>query len=148
MRVVLLAILACTLCACSQASNLHRQIVWNGGIGYDVRPTATAASSATYDASAAYSSGHKPERTQITRNLLYRGLTRLKADGYTYALVQGPSDGKVTSTTYQYGRVISSADYPAFQYKLTGYKADGSRPPMALDIDKALAQLKPQVSNF
>ncbi len=148
MRWVVLVLLAFGLCACGQAESLHSQILWTGGVGYDVRSTTKSGSPPTYEASAAYNDSHKGERTQITRNLLYRGLSRAKADGYDYVLVQGPANGKVTSTTSQYGRVISTAEYPAFKYKLTAYKRDdAARPPQALEVDKALAQLKPQVTD-
>jgi hypothetical protein len=71
----------------------------------------------------------------------------VKADGYDYVLVQGPADGKVTSTSYQNGRATSSVDYPAFKFKLTGYKRDEVRLPQSVEVDKLLAQLKPQVTD-
>jgi hypothetical protein len=150
MRLVVLAILAIMaigIGACSQAGNLHQQIIWTGGVGYDVRSTTTSGSPPTYEASAAYNNSHKVERPQITRNLLFRGATRVKADGYDYVLVQGPADGKVTSTSYQNGRATSSVDYPAFKFKLTGYKRDEVRLPQSVEVDKLLAQLKPQVTD-
>jgi hypothetical protein len=146
MRWAVLALVALLLSACGQADNLNRQVAGSGGTGYDVRLSDKANGQPVYEASAAYNGTHNAERQQITTNVLYRGLTQVKADGYDFVLMEGPFNGLLTSKTMRAGVVISSKQYPAIQYKLTGYKKGAEHPPKAVDIDKMLVFLKPQVS--
>jgi len=142
--VILLAVLS--LAAGGQAATLNNQVVFSG-TGYDVRLSDKANGRPIYEAAAAYSGDHSAERQQISTNILYRGLTRVKADGYDFALVEGPSTGSLTRTTMQGGRVIGTKQYPAIEYRLTGFRKDGPHPPNAVDIDKALISLKPKVTS-
>lgn len=135
-----LAVLA--LAACSQAGNLHRQIVWTGGTGYDVRAVKTTDGLPTYEASAAYNNSHADERPQIIRNLLYRAVSKVKSDGYDYVVVRAANNATLTSTTYRYGAQVASSSYPGVRVTLVGYKAGGPRPPNANDAAGWLARLK------
>lgn len=147
-RIFALVMLAAGLGACAKADNLHRQIVWTGGTGYDVRSISQSPTVGVYDASAAYTKAKEPERAQITRNLLYRGLDRVKSGGFEYVLIQGPGQGKLTETITRYGAVVSQTDYPSVQFKLTGYKGDAVRPPQAVEVEPLMARLKPQVNDL
>ena len=99
---------------------------------------------------AAYKSDVVEQRQTIATNLLYRGLTRVKSDGYDYVKVDGPRVGMLTNrTTSRYtGATLSLKQYPVVQYTLTGYKKDENRPPNTANTDQMLTALKPKVSDL
>jgi hypothetical protein len=139
----MLGLAALVIAACTQAGNLHNQIVWTGGVGYDVRAVTTAADGApTYEATASYTTAHASERPQIVKNLLYRGVSKVKSDGYNYVAVQGANSTTLTSTTYRNGLQVSSSSYPGVKVRLVGYKAGEPRPPHAQEAATWLARLK------
>jgi len=142
MRWIVLGLAALVIAACTQAGNLHNQIIWTGGVGYDVRAVTTSGGPPTYEASASYTTAHASERPQILRNLLYRGVSKVKSDGYDYVVVQGGNNTTLTSTTYRYGVAISSASYPGVKLRLVGYKAGTPHPPNAQEAATWLARLK------
>ena len=142
MRWIVLGVAALVIAACSQAGSLHNQIVWTGGVGYDVRAVTAAGGSPTYEATASYTTAHANERPQIVKNLLYRGVSKVKSDGYDYVAVQGANNTTLTSTTYRNGLQIASSNYPGVKVRLVGYKADAPRPPNAQEAAAWLARLK------
>lgn len=142
MRWIVLGLAALVIAACSQAGNLHNQIVWTGGVGYDVRAITASGGPPTYEATASYTTAHANERPQILKNLLYRGVSKVKSDGYDYVRVQGANNTTLTATTYRYGTPISSSSYPGVKVRLVGYKAGAPRPPNAMEATAWLARLK------
>ncbi len=142
MRWIVLGVAALVIAACSQAGNLHRQIAWNGGVGYDVRSVTVSGGLPTYEATASYTTAHESERPHIVKNLLYRGVSKVKSDGYDYVLIQGANNTTLTATTYRYGAVIASSSYPGVKVRLVGYKAGAPHPPMAQEASAWLARLK------
>jgi hypothetical protein len=142
MRWIVLGLAALVIAACSQASNLHSQIIWTGGVGYDVRAVTVAGGLPTYEASAAYTAAHTKERPQIIRNLLYRGISKVKSDGYDYVMVQGANNATLTSTTYRNGVQIASSSNPGIRVRLVGYKAGAPHPPGATEAAAWLNRLK------
>ncbi len=148
MRWLTFLVLALGLGACSQATSLDNQLSGmfsNGtGVAYDVR----SVSSSTYDATCAYTAARSNEKVQIARNLLYRGLTHVKKDGYDFVVVQGPYSATLTHRQMQYGREMWRQDYPGLKYSLIGYKSgSGEKPAKAVSTDSLLAQLAPQVTD-
>ncbi|HEY2875784.1 MAG TPA: hypothetical protein VGJ56_27955 [Reyranella sp.] len=79
MRWIVLGLAALVIAACSQAGNLHNQIVWTGGVGYDVRAVTASGGPPTYEATASYTTAHASERPHILKNLLYRGVSKVGA---------------------------------------------------------------------
>jgi hypothetical protein len=142
MRWIVLGLAALVIAACSQAGNLHRQIVWTGGVGYDVRAVTATGGPPSYEATASYTTAHASERPHILKNLLYRGVSKVKSDGYDYVMIQGANNTTLTSTTYRYGTPISSASYPGVKVRLVGYKAGAPHPPMAQEASAWLTRLK------
>ena len=142
MRWIVLGLAALVLAACTQAGSLHNQIVWSGGVGYDVRAVGGAEGPATYEATASYTTAHASERPQITKNLIYRGVSKVKSDGYEFVAVQGANNTTLTSTTYRNGVQIASSNYPGLKVRLVGYKAGSPRPPNAQEAATWLARLK------
>jgi hypothetical protein len=151
MRWILLAVAALALDACAkdQAQSLSHQMRSNGGVAYDVRSVATAEKPDIYEALASYSRVHASERTAILNSLLYRGVARLKADGYEYVLLQGPIDGQlVTTIHYAYGAGTSSVGDPMIKFVLTGFKAGRSHPAQAVEAASFLEKLRSQASDI
>jgi hypothetical protein len=142
MRWIVLGLVALVLAGCTQAGSLHNQIVWSGGVGYDVRAVTAGDGPPTYEATASYTTAHASERPQIVKNLLYRGVSKLKSDGFNYIVVQGSNSTTLTSTTYRNGLQVSSSSYPGVKVRLVGYKAGEPRPPNAQEAATWLARLK------
>jgi hypothetical protein len=146
MRWLVLAVAAMALCACSKADTLYRG-VHDTGVGYDVRPVEPPLPGA-YDCAVSYDAAHSPDRAQLTRNLLYRCLTRMKADGWEYVLIAEAKNTTLTRKTTQYGATISSQSFPGLRVVLRGYKsADQQRNPQAVPIDPYMSRLKPGVTD-
>jgi hypothetical protein len=148
-RIALVAVML-ALCACTQKANLYRGVYFSG-VGYDIRP-ANPPVAGVYECSAVYDNEHAKDRVQIGRTLLYRCLAQVKKDGYEFVSMEGPTGVTLTRTvtrSYASSPTVSTdtTNYPGLSLKLTGYKADGSRPAGTSSIDEVLAKLKPTVGD-